>query len=74
MLVLISMTNWKKTAGLIVAPLAFGVMFSTIYLQYHYVVDMLAGVVLAVAVFYLGRLLADRYPLHNPVPGGNHES
>ena len=35
-------------------PLALLLFAATIYLRYHYVVDMLAGYVLALVVFWLG--------------------
>ena len=37
----------------IMLPLALSLFVATIYLRYHYVVDMLAGYVLALFVFWL---------------------
>lgn len=38
----------------VMLPLALSLFAATIYLRYHYVVDMLAGYVLALVVFWLG--------------------
>ncbi len=35
-------------------PLFVGIFISTMYLRYHYIVDLFAGMILAVAVFYGG--------------------
>jgi membrane-associated phospholipid phosphatase len=46
----------RVSAGLsmIYIPLVAGIIFSTVYLHYHYVVDVLAGAVLAGAAWRLG--------------------
>ena len=40
--------------GWIAAPQALGVIFSTLYLRYHYLVDVIAGVLLGAAAIFLG--------------------
>ncbi|MGE5892901.1 MAG: phosphatase PAP2 family protein [bacterium] len=41
---------WKsgeKTLGMVLIPAVFGLIFSTVYLRYHYVIDVIAGILLA---------------------------
>lgn len=65
--VMLSMFAFSRRAGLFVAPWALALVFSTVYLQYHYVIDLFAGAALGVGAFYLGRTLSRRYPLHIPL-------
>jgi len=61
-LVFLSLFSWNKRAGLIALPFCLALIFSTIYLQYHYVIDMVVGMALAVVVFFLGRYIVERFP------------
>jgi membrane-associated phospholipid phosphatase len=48
----------KPKIGYISVPLLFGILFSTIYLGQHYVIDLIAGIVYSlVAVFIVERLI-----------------
>ncbi len=51
--------GWRAlpAARALLALVAVGIVFATVYLSYHYVVDVLAGAVLALAVPYLCRWL-----------------
>lgn len=42
-------TKLKRTYGLVSIPVAVGVLFSTIYLGQHYIIDLVAGVTVAAA-------------------------
>lgn len=50
------LASWKEARGLALglAPVALGLALGTVYGQFHYAVDGLAGAVLAVALFALG--------------------
>lgn len=61
-LVFLAMFSWKRVAGYVVAPICAALVFSTVYLQYHYVIDVIAGIALAVVVFLLGRLFVRHLP------------
>lgn len=57
---LVAVYAWRagRTPGLLLTPLVAGIWLSTIYLRYHYVVDLIAGGVLAgLVVFVAGALL-----------------
>jgi membrane-associated phospholipid phosphatase len=47
---------WRASPSVFVvfAPLAAGIVFSTVYLHYHYVVDVVAGIGLAAGCMWLG--------------------
>ena len=45
----------------ILLPAGIGLVFSTVYCRYHYVVDVLAGLILAVVAVPLGDRLYDRW-------------
>lgn len=47
-------------------PIVVSICISTVYLRYHWVVDVIAGMVLAVVSITIGKLLFDRFPW----PGG----
>ena len=40
-------------------PMVIMLIISTIYLRHHYVIDLIAGLILAVVVFWLGPKLED---------------
>ena len=61
-LVFLTMFSWRRIAGLIVAPLCLALIFSTVYLQYHYVIDLIAGSALAVVVFFAGKFMVRHLP------------
>ena len=42
---------------ILIHPFAISLFFSTLYLRYHYFVDMIAGFLLAIIVFYFGPIL-----------------
>lgn len=44
----------NKTMFWLFQPIAVGIMVSLVYCRYHYVVDIIAGLVLAVPAFYAG--------------------
>lgn len=46
----------KKTLFRIYLPVVILLLFSTVYCRYHYVVDVIAGVVLAVAAIFFGEI------------------
>ncbi len=68
--VTLSMFAFSRRWGIAVAPWCAALVFSTVYLQYHYVIDLVAGAALGVGAFYLGRALTRRYPLHVPADLG----
>jgi membrane-associated phospholipid phosphatase len=61
-LVLITMARWNRLGAWLVAPLCAAVIAATIYLQYHYVIDIFAGIALAVFASFLGEYLVKRTP------------
>ena len=52
--------RWRHARGLFwaMAPIALSIPFACVYLRYHYVVDVLAGIALAIAVALLARKLS----------------
>ncbi|RJQ40539.1 MAG: phosphatase PAP2 family protein [Nitrospiraceae bacterium] len=46
--------RYKRTLFLIYLPVVGLLLFSTVYCRYHYVVDVIAGVVLAIAAIFFG--------------------
>ena len=50
--------RWRKTAVVLACYLA-AVMVATVYFGWHFVADDIAGLVLALAAFWLGRLMVD---------------
>ena len=46
--------RYKKTLFRIYLPVVMLLLFSTVYCRYHYVVDVIAGVVLAITAIFLG--------------------
>ncbi|HOD07252.1 MAG TPA: phosphatase PAP2 family protein [Myxococcota bacterium] len=61
-LVFLTLFSWRKSVALALAPFFAAIVFSTLYLQYHYVIDVIAGAAVAVGVFFLGRFLVERFP------------
>jgi membrane-associated phospholipid phosphatase len=57
LLILLFAFKHKKTYGFIFLPFAVALFISTLYLRYHYFVDMIAGFLLAIVMFYSGPLL-----------------
>ena len=53
-LILLFAFKHQKTYALIFLPFAIALFISTLYLRYHYFIDMIAGFILATAMFYLG--------------------
>jgi membrane-associated phospholipid phosphatase len=45
---------------LILLPIGLGVFVSTVYCRYHYVIDVLAGLLLALPMPWLGRWAYER--------------
>ena len=52
--VLVLAFKFKKTLFWILLPFVAALIFSTVYLRYHYVVDVLAGVILTALTFSFG--------------------
>ncbi len=54
---------WQFVRGLFWAflPVVVALIFSTVYLRYHYVVDVLAGILLAIFCLILERMVVDRW-------------
>lgn len=46
--------RFRRRSFFIYLPLVAALIFSTVYLRYHYVVDVIAGFLLALIVFFLG--------------------
>ena len=52
MLILLFAFKHEKVYGFLFLPFALALFFSTLYLRYHYFVDMIAGFLLAIIMFY----------------------
>lgn len=54
---------WRNSRPLawVLAPLILSLGISTVYLRYHYLVDVVAGLLLALACFFLANWLFGRY-------------
>lgn len=48
--------NYKRTLFRIYLPVVILLLFSTVYCRYHYVVDVIAGIVLAVIAVFFGEI------------------
>jgi membrane-associated phospholipid phosphatase len=57
MLILLFAFKHEKAYGFLFLPFALALFFSTLYLRYHYFVDMIAGFMLAIIMFYSGPIL-----------------
>ncbi|RMF68349.1 MAG: hypothetical protein D6743_03500 [Calditrichaeota bacterium] len=58
--VLFFMFEHRKWLGFAMLPLVLSLTVSVVYLQYHYAVDPLAGILVAVLVFLLARFIQKR--------------
>ena len=56
-LILLFAFKHQKTYALIFLPFAIALFISTLYLRYHYFIDMIAGFILATVMFYLGPII-----------------
>ena len=56
-LILLFAFKYQKTYAIIFLPFAIALFISTLYLRYHYFIDMIAGFILATAMFYLGPII-----------------
>ena len=56
-LILLFAFKHQKRYAFLFLPFAIALFISTLYLRYHYFVDMIAGFLLAIIVFYLGPIL-----------------
>jgi membrane-associated phospholipid phosphatase len=54
------MMRYRNTLGWITIPLTFGVLFSTLYLGQHYLIDLIAGASLALASALTAELVISR--------------
>ena len=52
--VIVLARRFDRRLFLLFFPFVFGLIFATVYLRYHYVVDVLAGIVLTALTFLLG--------------------
>lgn len=48
--------SYKRTLFWIYLPVVILLLFSTVYCRYHYVVDVVAGVILAIAAIFFGEI------------------
>ena len=56
-LILLFAYKYNKIYAIIFLPFAISLFISTLYLRYHYFVDMIAGFILASIIFYFGPIL-----------------
>ena len=56
-LILLFAFKQSRTYALLFLPFAISLFISTLYLRYHYFIDMVAGFALALIVFYFGPIL-----------------
>tara|TARA_B110000444_G_scaffold91671_1_gene86617 strand:- start:4725 stop:5153 length:429 start_codon:yes stop_codon:yes gene_type:complete len=54
LLILLFAFKHKRSFGLLFLPFAISLFISTLYLRYHYFVDMIAGYILAISMFLIG--------------------
>jgi len=66
LMVLYLACRYERTVFYIFSPIVCGLVFSTIYLRYHYVIDLLAGMTLAMGCVIIGPRL---YRWWNPEDG-----
>ncbi len=59
----IFLTKFKKWLGWIVLPLIISLSFSVVYMQYHYAVDSIAGILLVCVIYPFSRLLEEKIKL-----------
>ena len=58
-LVILATRKWMPRLFWVVLPIASSLIFATVYLRYHYVIDLIAGAALAVAAFWVSGLVTD---------------
>jgi membrane-associated phospholipid phosphatase len=49
--------KYKKKLFYVLLPFGFSLFFSTVYTRYHYVIDVLVGIVLSIICYYLAPIL-----------------
>ncbi|MFQ5603216.1 MAG: phosphatase PAP2 family protein [bacterium] len=54
--------KYKRTAGWILLPLVISLSISVVYMQYHYAVDSIAGILLVLMTYPLARILEKKFP------------
>lgn len=59
-LVLLTLWKWRRRLFWFVLPLAGSLIFATVYLRYHYVIDLVAGALLAAAALRTSTFVEDR--------------
>lgn len=72
MLTLLFAFKYQRWFFYILLPLAISLFFSTLYLRYHYFIDMIAGYILAIFMFYIGPKIESYWsskstPVKNPI-------
>ena len=60
-LILLFALKHKKIYAYLFFPFAIALFISTLYLRYHYFVDMIAGFLLAIIIFYLGPVMNNHW-------------
>tara|TARA_B100001173_G_scaffold310912_1_gene326700 strand:+ start:1567 stop:2523 length:957 start_codon:yes stop_codon:yes gene_type:complete len=65
-LILLFAFKHKKTYAFLFLPFAIALFISTLYLRYHYFVDMIAGFLLATIVFFIGPVLNNWWEKRRP--------
>ena len=58
-LVIVATRKWMPRLFWVVLPIASSLIFATVYLRYHYVIDLIAGAALAVGAFWVSGLVTD---------------
>ena len=57
------MVKFRKKLIVLMIPLEFGVLFATLYLGQHYLIDLVAGVSLALTSVYLADIITGKYKI-----------
>lgn len=52
--------RYRSKSAMIIIPLGVGLIFATVYMRYHYGVDVIAGVLVGIMVLASGRWLNDK--------------
>jgi membrane-associated phospholipid phosphatase len=60
-LILLFAFKHEKIYAYLFFPFAIALFISTLYLRYHYFVDMIAGFLLAIIIFYLGPVMNNHW-------------
>ena len=60
-LILLFAFKHEKIYAYLFFPFAIALFISTLYLRYHYFVDMIAGFLLAIIIFYLGPVMNNQW-------------